>query len=207
MGQPNPPAEGATPPADPTTPPGTPPAEPATGDGLGEAGKKLLAEMRAENKDLQKQVKALQDRDPLKDLLAKLGGQPIEPGTDPVAALTERVTKAEERADKAELAGLLRDVADAKGLTKAQAAELVGTTQEQLEAHADRLLAAFPAAPATGGSTPPTPGTPAPDPSQGSRGGGADLHAAIKAAQDKGDVMEAIRLKGRLLEDARAKQQ
>lgn len=200
MGQPTTPAE---PTAEPSTPPATP-AEPATGDGLGEAGKKALDAERAARKALEAEVKALKERDPVKEVLAKLG-QTQEPGTDPVAALAERVTKAEERAAKAELENMRNSVRDAKGLTPAQAAELVGATRDDLEAHADRLLAAFPASTtAANGSTP---GTPAPDPSQGARGGGADLHAALTAARSKGDVMESIRLQGGLLDAARAKQQ
>lgn len=189
MTAPTPPAEpGATPPAEPTT---APPAEPATGDGLGEAGRKALEAERTARKELEKQIKALESRDPLKELLAKLGDQPVAPGTDPVAALAERVTKAEERAAKAELDNLRTAVRDAKGLTAEQAAELRGSTLEDLAAHADRLLAAFPAAANGNGATT---GIPRPDPSQGARGSSNHIEAAITEARKKGDTREVIRL-------------
>lgn len=192
---------GATPPVtEPTTTP-----EPATGDGLGDAGKKALTELRQQIKELEKQNKALQDRDPVKAIAEALGVKPAEAGTDAVAALTAQVKSLQESQRKAELEALRLTVAAAKGFTPEQAAELKGSTREELAEHADRLRALFPSAPANGTST--TPGTPAPDPSQGARGSTADLQAAIAAAKEKGDVMEQIRLKGRLLEDARLKQQ
>lgn len=64
---------------------------------------------------------------------------------------------AEERANKAELDSCRMRVAIRKGLTEAQVKRLLGTTEEELEADADELLAAFKGAepettpPATGG--------------------------------------------------------
>lgn len=58
----------------------------------------------------------------------------------------ERLSAAEKRAQEAEAKVLKRDVADAKGLTPAQAKYLTGTTQEELEASADQILEDFPAA-------------------------------------------------------------
>jgi hypothetical protein len=192
MTAPTPPAEpSATPPADPTQPP-TPPALPATGDGLGDAGRKALDAERTARKELEKQVKDLQARDPVKALLEALGQKP-EPGQDPSQALTERIAAMEERTAKAELEALRLKVAADKGLSPKQAARLRGATRDELEADADELLADFP------GSTS-TPGTPRPDPTQGARGSTNDLQAQLKAAQDKGDVREAIRIKQLLAE-------
>lgn len=197
MGQPNPPADpGATPPAPTTEPAPTDP--PATGDGLGEAGKKALAEERAARKELEKQLKALQDRDPVKDLLAKLGQPTTEPGTDPTVALQQRIAAMEERTTAAELKAMRLEVAAAKGFTADQAARLQGATREELEADADRLRALFPTAPTTT-----TPGVPAPDPTQGARGGSADREALIKEAQSKGDWRTVIRLQNEKLADAK----
>lgn len=168
MGQPNPPADpGATPPADPATePPKTDP--PATGgDGLGDAGKKALDALRAELKEARAELKAVKERDPLKELLTKLG-QSQDPGTDPAKALQDRIAAMERKAAEAESRALRAEVAQAKGLTAAQARRLQGSTREELEADADDLLASFPA-PQGDGKV----GTPRPDPSQGARGSGA----------------------------------
>lgn len=55
----------------------------------------------------------------------------------------EKVSSLEERATKAEAAALRADVAQAKGLTPAQAKRLHGATREELEADADELLDMF----------------------------------------------------------------
>ena len=62
-------------------------------------------------------------------------------------------------------------------------------------------MALSPAAPAV----PPGPRTPAPDPSQGARGGAGtpDLQTLIKEAQDKGDWREVIRLQNSKLANHR----
>jgi len=57
--------------------------------------------------------------------------------------LLEKVSGLEERAAKAEEAALRADVAQAKGLTPAQAKRLQGKTREELEADAEELLAMF----------------------------------------------------------------
>jgi hypothetical protein len=79
------------------------------------------------------------------------------------------------------------EVAAAKGLTPEQAARLRGGSPEEFAADADALLALFPAA---------GPRNPAPDPSQGARGGqpGPDLEARIAEARAKGDFRGAIAL-------------
>lgn len=174
---------GATPPV--TDPPKT--AEPATGDGLGEAGKKALAEERAARKALEAEVKALKDRDPVRAIAEALGVKPGETGPDPVGALTQQVQQLQQSQREAELRAARLEVGAAKGFTVDQAAELKGSTREELEAHADRLRALFPSTA--------TPGVPAPDPTQGARGGSNALESQLKAAQEKGDVKEAIRLK------------
>jgi hypothetical protein len=66
--------------------------------------------------------------------------------------LTERIAAAEKRADDAEAKALRLEVATAKGLTATQARRLVGTTQDELEADADDLLASF--KPGVGASPP-----------------------------------------------------
>lgn len=57
--------------------------------------------------------------------------------------LAERAEAAEKRAAEAEGRLLRLEVAQAKGLTAAQARRLQGATREELEADADDLLAAF----------------------------------------------------------------
>lgn len=183
------PPAGATPPAPPTTEP-TPLATPPADDKpLGPAGQKALAAEREARQALEKQVAALA---PLSKLAEALGLDPAaKPGKSEVEALAERLTN-QERELAAERALRLRlEVGHAKGFSPEQAAELKGSTREELEAHADRLRALFPAAP----GTPPPTGTPAPDPSQGSRGNANELQTLLAAAQAKGDVKEAIRLK------------
>lgn len=61
--------------------------------------------------------------------------------------VTERLTAAEERAQRAEAQLLLSEVAAEKGLTAAQAKRLIGKTREELLADADDFLASLPAPP------------------------------------------------------------
>ena len=187
------PPTGATPsaPAPPTqtdpTPPATPPADDKP---LGPAGQKALAAEREARQALEKQVAALA---PLSKLAEALGLDPAaKPGKSEMEALAERLGN-QERELAAERARRLRlEVAAEKGLTPAQAARLQGEDRDALLADADALKELFPAA-APG--TPPPTGTPAPDPSQGSRGNANELQSLLAAAQAKGDVKEAIRLK------------
>lgn len=69
-------------------------------------------------------------------------------------ALKTKLSEGESKALRAQ-------IAMEKGLTAAQAKRLVGATQEELEADADEILEAFPAA--TSGATPPPSQTPTPD--------------------------------------------
>ena len=58
----------------------------------------------------------------------------------------KRLRAAEARVAEYEATELRADIAAEKGLTVEQADVLAGSTRDELEAHADRLLAAFPAA-------------------------------------------------------------
>lgn len=121
-------------------------ATPKDDDQLGEGGKKALAAERDRAKNLEKELakyrKADQDR------------------ADADKTEAEKRAAAEARADAAELKSLKFEVGAEKGLNAKQAARLVGSTRDELEADADELLANFPAAA-------PTKATPKPDPSQG----------------------------------------
>lgn len=85
-----------------------------------------------------------------------------EAGKTEAQRLTERAEAAERLAEQTQAALVRAQVAQAKGLTERQAARLVGTTREELEADADELLADL--TPAAGHRLMP------PDPSQGSSG-------------------------------------
>lgn len=177
-----PPGDPAPAPTDPTlTPPPTdPPADPP----LGPAGERALATERAERKKLEQQLAALS---PLQKLAEAMGaGTPAAGGKSEVDLLNERFAELEKTANDERAARWRIEVAQAKSLTAEQAAWLQGGTQEELLASADRLLAAFPAGPRT----------PAPDPSQGARGGqpGPDLTAQIEEARKAGDFRKAISL-------------
>lgn len=127
---------------------------------------------------------------PLAKLAEALGGSTGDPATGPtdIEKITERLTKHEEQLAEANQARWRAEVANAKKLSPEQAAELRGTTAEELTAHADRLLALFPTAPLP-------PGTPRPDPHQGGLGGGsANLDSQIVEAQKAGDVRKVIAL-------------
>lgn len=200
MGQPTPPTPtppadpGATPPAAPPTPPSQPPATPpATGDPAADAmnsdaGKKALAELRAENKTLADRLKALE---PLGKLAEALQVKP-EPGKTDTQTLTEQIARMQKDLADERVGRLRLEVAADKGLTPQQAARLTGSTRDELAADADALKALFPAA---NGGAPGTPGTPVPDPSQGSRPGVTQLEAQLAEANKAGNTREAIRLK------------
>lgn len=175
------PATGATPPAEPAEPAKPEPAKDS--DGLGEAGKKALAEERAARKALEQQLKALE---PLKALASALDVKPDQGKTD-VQTLTEQIEQLRKAQADSELRALRLEVAAEKGLTPAQAARLSGSSREDLAKDADELKALFPASNGTG--------TPKPDPTQGARSGAGELEAALKAAQAKGDAKESIRIK------------
>lgn len=80
-----------------------------------------------------------------------------------------KAAEAEQRAAEAEAKALRLEVAAAKGLTPSQAKRLIGSTQEELEADADEILADFAAAKKPADSLPSKPrpkkgGTSDPDP-------------------------------------------
>jgi len=190
MTQPTPPV--STPPGDPaptteTTPPTT--AEPVApkpdGDKpLGPGGEKALAAEREARKALEQKFK------PLEALLTALnGGEKPTGDKSEVDLLNERFATYEQQLATEREARWRVEVAQAKNLTAEQAAWLQGGTQEELLASADRLLAAFPGQPAG-------PRNPAPDPSQGGRGGqpGPDVEAQIAEAQKAGDFRRVIAL-------------
>ena len=186
-----------TPPANPAPPAGEPPANtpPAAKPGdadKGPAGGKdaILADLAKERdarQALQKQVDALA---PLGQLAAMLNVKPEQGKTD-VQTLTEQVAAMQKQQADDRLARLRAEVALDKKLPKAIADRLRGSTAEELAADADALMAAFPAAAAGAGAA----GTPAPDHSQGARGGARELEAALAEAQKAGKTREAIRLK------------
>jgi hypothetical protein len=179
------PDPGATPPTGQPTPepPRTDPPKPDDKP-LGEAGQKALAEERAARKDLEKRLAALE---PLGQLASALNVKPDQGKTD-VQTLTDQIAQMQKDLTD-ERAGRLRaEVAAEKKLPPALAGRLHGSTREELAADADALLAAFPAAS----------GAPAPDPTQGARGGAGELEALLKAAQEKGDTKTAIHLKTRI---------
>lgn len=74
-----------------------------------------------------------------------------------VEKLANRIAEAEKARDVAVSEALRLRVTSAKGLTPEQAEFLTGSTQEEIEAQADKLLAAFGGAGGTEGETPATP--------------------------------------------------
>ncbi|WP_409186716.1 hypothetical protein F9C11_21745 [Amycolatopsis sp. VS8301801F10] len=163
---------------------------------LGEGGIKALQAEREARKALEKKLEGLA---PLQKLAEVLGatGDPATGKTE-IEQITERLANHETELKTEREARWRAEVANAKKLTPEQAAELRGSTAEELAAHADRLLALFPAAPA-GGKVPPRP-----DPSQGGQGGTPpDLDAQIAEATKKGDVKAVLRLQNQKLAHAK----
>lgn len=151
---------------------------------LGPGGEKALAAEREARKALEKKFA------PLEQLVAALnGGTKPEGGKSEVDLLNERFAQYEKDLADERARSWRLEVAQEKSLSAEQSAWLQGATREELVASADKLLAAFPAAP-TG------PRTPAPDPSQGARGGQPtpDLEAQIAEAKAKGDNWRAVAL-------------
>jgi hypothetical protein len=180
-----PPGDPAPAPTDPAPTPA--PADPPADQPLGPAGIKALQAERKAREELEKKLAALA---PLQQLADAIGGGQQQPGgKSEVELLNERFAELERTANDERAARWRLEVAQAKSLTPEQAAWLQGSTQEELAASADRLLAAFPVAPAG-------PRTPAPDPSQGARGGqpGPDLEARTAEAASKGDWRAAAAL-------------
>lgn len=182
------PAPAPTSPPVPTPPPTpTPPTDPADDKPLGPAGERALAAERDARKALERQLAELA---PLKDFAAALaGGKPTPGGKTEVELLNDKFATYESDLQAERQARWRAEVAAEKGLTADQAGWIAGATREEFSANADKLIASFPAAPAG-------PRTPAPDPSQGARGGqpGPDIDAQIAEAQKAGDVNRVINL-------------
>jgi len=139
--------------------------------------------------------KAIEDR--FARLAAALGDGDAAKGKSDIELLNERFDTYERQLTTERAERFRAEVAHEKGFTPEQAALLSGTTREELAAAADRLLTLFPTAPAK-------PGIPAPDPSQGSRGGiGIDLDARIAEAQKAGDWRRVISLQNEKLTNAK----
>jgi hypothetical protein len=164
----------------------------------------ILAELAAERdkrqamekqlSDLAPFVKQVTDLAPLAKLAQALGGPATGDTKTDLEMLTERLAEHEKTLGDERSGRWRAEIAHEKGLTAAQAKRLQGSTREELEADADDLLATFPTAPAG-------PRTPAPDPSQGARGGqpGPDLDAQIREAQTKNDWRTVISLQNQKL--------
>jgi hypothetical protein len=188
MTQPTPtPSPGDPAPAPTPTPPQPPaptPPPPTPDEPLGPAGKRALEAEREARKALEKQVSELA---PLRKLAEMLGaGTPAANGKSEIELLTERFTAHEKTVAEERAARWRAEVANEKGLPPSLAARLRGETREEMAADADTLKALLP---------PEGPRTPAPDPSQGARGGQpADLDAQIREAQAKRDWRTVISL-------------
>lgn len=159
---------------DPATDPQATPLTPPAGDGhadddkgtLGANGLKALEAERAANKASKKQIAELQAK--LKEY-EDANKSEAEKTAERLATLEKDNAASRSRAERLE-------VALDKGLPKALAARLQGSTREELEADADELLKLV-------GEQ--KPASPKPDPSQGHGGAGAkptSMEAAIAAA-------------------------
>lgn len=182
-----PPGDPAPAPTNPPPPaPAPAPADPAD-QPLGPAGQKALAAEREARKELEKKLAALSPLQQLADALG--GGQQQAGGKTEVELLNEKFATYESQLADERQARWRAEVAAAKGLTPQQAARLQGASLEEFTADADALVALFPAAPAG-------PRNPAPDPSQGARGGqpGPDHAAKVAELKAKGDIWGAVAL-------------
>lgn len=194
-------------PADPTTttttqPTGTP-ATTATATTtpdpadkpLGESGLRALQAERDARAALEKKLADLEkaNTDKFAAIAAALGVAPTDPAKSDADKLAEQVAQIQAQLATSEAARMRAEVAAAKGLPPALAARLQGSTADELAADADALLALMPAGTAKAAGA--TVGGPAPDPSQGARGGSDQLTALLTEAQKAGNVAESIRLK------------
>lgn len=195
----DPPTDPATTPT--TTLPGTAPAatgEPAAGQSaakkddepLGETGLRALQAERDARKALEEQVKALA---PLQKIAEALGvdADPTKSKSQ-VDEIAERLASHEKDLADERAMRFRAEVANDFKFTKEQAAELVGTTREELVAHAERLKKLFPA---------PDPAAQTWGPSDGGSRGTTppDLAQQIQDAQAKGDWPLAKALKAQRL--------
>lgn len=129
-------------------------------DGFDEdRARKAIAKKNSENASLRKRLKELEP-------LAAKAKELEDAGKTEAQRLTEDRDGHRTRADKAEAEAARLRVALKKGLTATQAKRLVGSTEDELEADADELLASF--SPQDG----PKPKPPAGKPRPNLRGGG-----------------------------------
>lgn len=129
------------------------PKSPAADQGLGDAGKKAIAEEREARREAERQRKEYEARIKELEPLAAKAKQLEDAKKSESEKLTEKLTAAEKRAIEAEQRLLRAEVAAAKGLTTAQAKRLVGATKDELEADADELLASFGTPTGSGGKS------------------------------------------------------
>ena len=92
-----------------------------------------IRKLNSESSNLRERLKAAEEK------VAEFEGA----SKSDIEKLNEKATTLEQRAAKAEAEALRLTVAFEKGLTPKQAARLVGSTQEELEADADELLETF----------------------------------------------------------------
>jgi len=97
-------------------------------------------EKYADYDDLKSQVKALADE---KKKLEDEGKSDSEKVSEQLTALKEQLEEEKQARTQSEAEALRLRVAQAKGLTEAQARRLQGATREELEADADDLLETF----------------------------------------------------------------
>lgn len=184
-------------------------------DQLGDAGKRALDAERAARKKTEKQVADLEQQlaalKPAADIFAQLrqAAVPDAEKTD-TERLQEQIAKLQEESQAERVQRWRLEIGAEKGLTREQAAELRGSTQEELVAHADRLLKLFPQAPPPPPADPPpaepapngqqatqpptaAPNGPRPDPSQGARAP-VDINTQSQDALAKGDIKTHIAL-------------
>jgi hypothetical protein len=168
----------AAPAASPPTPVPAPPVEPPKGDdwdaSKGAGGKEaVLADLKRARAEA---ATAARERDALQ---AKVDEAEQAKMSD-LEKANQKAAAADARAEKAERTALVAQVALSKNLPLALASRLAGTTQAELEADADALLALLPSAsPLTGE---PEKKAPAPDPSQGG-GDGSKVSGAERGRQ------------------------
>ena len=182
-----PPAPAPAPAPTPAPVPAAPAPDPAGDQQLGDAGLKALQAERARAAKAEADLKALQKQ--IEDSQKSADQKAAE-------ALAAAQTQANEAAAKA----LRYEVAAEKGLDLALAARLTGSTREELEADADKLMALIPKAPETSPPAPPV-GPTVP----GSQPGGTPPPALVTqsdldalAAAGKYDEINRLRREGRL---------
>ncbi|WP_432091021.1 hypothetical protein [Streptomyces sp. NRRL F-5630] len=115
-------------------------AEPEEVPGLGDAGKRALAEERRARSEAERREK--EQRKQLDTLTARIAEFEDRDKTE-AERLSSRLTSAEKRAEQAEHSLLRLRVAAAKKLPPELADRLQGDTEDAVTADADRLLAAL----------------------------------------------------------------